>query len=687
MNHIIRNLIRRAAMGTLVASLGLSACVAAPGDDGKGESGVFADGKEDAWDWRNDPSRFDGDLNYHLADLPREGRAERVAWPSTYWPTYEDSINHRWQRDELSPAEKYDQAFNGWSPDEGFSELRPFDRSRPKPGEGWDTEYYDKLGPLARHISQNMGNRRDRDLAVEHDGAPQGDEEWEVESWWGLCHAWVPAAMLEDRPERAVTHNGVTFEVGDMEALLIAAYNRSGADMIGGRCNLGNDEDSEIERDEHGRAIPTECRDTNPGSFHVIMSNFLGLQHRPYAEDRTYDYQVWNQPVVAFEVTKMEEIDVAQAHQLLTFSAGEGEDGENNPPPTEYAFNEEAAQLFEVHASTTYITESHASTTPADASRYERTDRYTYILEVDKDGKVIGGEWFGSSRTNQPDFLWSPRQLNRSSVPNLSIDDVRMLVQMSREPEVPDVPGDVIEVLGAGGVAIPDNDSAGATSVATVDTSAEIGSIQIEVAIAHTYTGDLTVTLRHGDAERVVHNREGGSADDIRKSFNVPGFTGDAAGEWTLHVVDSAGMDTGTIEGWKLRITPKGEGGGDDPGDGGDATGGTFAGAGDMAIPDNDEAGINSVADVAAGTSGDTAQVALNITHTYIGDLIVELTAPDGQRWTLHDRDGGSADDINRAIALDPTPEGDLGGAWKLTVSDRAGRDVGTLNSWSLTVN
>ncbi len=686
MTRFTRTSIRHAAIFALATSLGSTGCIAAMDDGGKGESGVLAGGKEDAWDWRNDPSRFDDGLNYHLADLPREGRAERVAWPSTYWPTYEDSINHRWQRDEFSPAEKYDRAFNDWTPDESFMELRPFSRRQPTPEEDWDPDYYEQLGPLASYISRNMGNRHDRELAVEHGGAPEGDVEWDVETWWGLCHAWVPAAMLEDRPLRAVEYNGVTFEVGDIEALLIAAYNRSSASMIGGRCNLGNDEDNEIERDEHGRAKNTECRDTNPGSFHVIMSNFLGLQHRPYAEDRTYDYEVWNQPVVAFEVTKMEQIDVARANELLTVSAGTDEDGQELPPPEDYLFNEEAEQLFEVHANTTYITESHASTTPADASRYERHDYYTYILEVDKDGKVIGGEWFGRSRTNQPDFLWSPRRIGRSSVPNLDIEDVRMLVQMSREPEVPEDPNVVIEVAGAGGVTIPDDDPAGATSVATVDASAIVGSLQLELAIEHTYVGDLTVTLHHGDAERVLHNREGGSSDDIRRTFNVAGFEGvDAAGEWRLEVVDSAQMDTGTIEGWTLRITPEGDGG-DDPGDDGQ-DGGTFAGSGDVEIPDDDEGGITSTAEVPAGASGDSVQVALNITHTYVGDLVVALAAPDGTTWTLHDREGGSADDINRSIPLDPAPSGELAGTWTLSISDRAARDVGTLESWSLVID
>ena len=43
-----------------------------------------------------------------------------------------------------------------------------------------------------------------------------------VETWWGLCHAWAPAAILEKKPLHAVTmptqYGDITFEVGDIKA-------------------------------------------------------------------------------------------------------------------------------------------------------------------------------------------------------------------------------------------------------------------------------------------------------------------------------------------------------------------------------------------------------------------------------------------------------------------------------------
>ena len=110
-------------------------------------------------------------------------------WPSTYWATKEDSINVRWSSGELSPAEKYDKAFNGWVPEDGFMALRPY-REGPN-CKDFDPEYYDKLGPLATHVVENMGNRKARD-GVDSDGDGEVDECGDrdgVESWWGLCHA------------------------------------------------------------------------------------------------------------------------------------------------------------------------------------------------------------------------------------------------------------------------------------------------------------------------------------------------------------------------------------------------------------------------------------------------------------------------------------------------------------------
>nr|WP_255355007.1 proprotein convertase P-domain-containing protein [Lysobacter sp. Root494] len=74
----------------------------------------------------------------------------------------------------------------------------------------------------------------------------------------------------------------------------------------------------------------------------------------------------------------------------------------------------------------------------------------------------------------------------------------------------------------------------------------------------------------------------------------------------------------------------------------------------------------------------------MNIVHTYIGDLKVDLVAPDGSVYTLHNRAGGSADNINQTYNVNLSSEA-LNGTWRLRVNDNANADTGYINSWSIT--
>ncbi|WP_440056239.1 S8 family serine peptidase [Pseudoalteromonas sp. T1lg65] len=101
-------------------------------------------------------------------------------------------------------------------------------------------------------------------------------------------------------------------------------------------------------------------------------------------------------------------------------------------------------------------------------------------------------------------------------------------------------------------------------------------------------------------------------------------------------------------------------------------------------IPDNDAAGIRSVITVADEVTVFDTNTLVDITHTYIGDLIVTLTSPAGTVATLHDRQGGSDDNISKTFNSTAFNGEVATGDWTLWVSDNAGVDTGTLNSWTL---
>ncbi|GAA3900448.1 hypothetical protein GCM10022244_08300 [Streptomyces gulbargensis] len=114
-------------------------------------------------------------------------------------------------------------------------------------------------------------------------------------------------------------------------------------------------------------------------------------------------------------------------------------------------------------------------------------------------------------------------------------------------------------------------------------------------------------------------------------------------------------------------------------------TGKVFENTADVSIPDNGVA-VTSTVNVTgvAGNAPSTLKVDVNIVHTYVGDLVVDLVAPDGTVYNLHNRTGGSADNIVQTYTVNASSEV-ANGAWKLRAQDRASADTGYISGVKLT--
>ena len=260
----------------------------------------LAQGKADRWSDRDAPSLFSDELAYKLDDLPLEGAAVNTPWAGTYWPVYKDSINDRWNgSDTKSPAEKYGEAFGIENLEDIVSKHHGIDsfesRKVCESNSDCDGETQAAEGKCAKRHGAESGRC--------------------IPTWWGLCHAWAPAAILEPEPVHPVTRNGVEFKVNDIKALVELMYNRSTSKFLSLRCN---EQGADIALDAYGN--PTgddiECKDTNAGTFHVIVANYLGIKGESFVEDRTYDDEVWNQPVSAYRVTQMNQVTAKEANEL-----------------------------------------------------------------------------------------------------------------------------------------------------------------------------------------------------------------------------------------------------------------------------------------------------------------------------------------------------------------------------------
>ncbi|MGW6941709.1 M28 family metallopeptidase [Streptomyces xanthophaeus] len=112
----------------------------------------------------------------------------------------------------------------------------------------------------------------------------------------------------------------------------------------------------------------------------------------------------------------------------------------------------------------------------------------------------------------------------------------------------------------------------------------------------------------------------------------------------------------------------------------------SFENTADVNIPDSPAAAVNSPITVSgvAGNAPATTKVDVNIVHTYRGDLVVDLVAPDGTVYNLHNRSGGSADNLVQSYTVNASSEV-ANGVWQLRAKDGAAQDVGYINSWKIT--
>lgn len=238
------------------------------------------------------------------------------------------------------------------------------------------------------------------------------------------------------------------------------------------------------------------------------------------------------------------------------------------------------------------------------------------------------------------------------------------------------------------GLAIPDNYPAGIVDTINFSEDAIISSTRVRIDITHTYIGDLRLTLTAPSGISVLlHNRNGGGADNIKRVFDLSSVNElgklvdqSIKGIWTLTVQDLASLDDGQLNRWELEFDVRKEAIvelGESPG---------------LRIPDNDPNGIERTLSSSESGRVKDAEVSIDVTHTYIGDLAVTLISPSGKSIYLHNRTGGSLDNLIKTytsatdIGLRAIRGEAVNGMWRLKVADLEVADEGKLNQWALKI-
>jgi subtilisin-like proprotein convertase family protein len=234
---------------------------------------------------------------------------------------------------------------------------------------------------------------------------------------------------------------------------------------------------------------------------------------------------------------------------------------------------------------------------------------------------------------------------------------------------------------------IPDKNPEGVKSSMNLTGKGKIKAIRVTVDISHTFKGDIRIELNAPDGTNILlvqSDRQPGNNlnetydsdthEELKKLVSAP-----FSGEWILHIKDLLERDTGSLTHWKIEI--------DYLADNKELKKERKPA---LDIPDDDPLGVTDTIQIKEEGVLSDIEVALDVSHTFIRDLRIELTAPSGHSVFLHNRQGGGADDIKQSynrtnlVELDELLRLPIKGTWSLKLKDLERDDAGTLNSWSL---
>ncbi|MGK5445110.1 S8 family peptidase [Micromonospora sp. URMC 105] len=226
----------------------------------------------------------------------------------------------------------------------------------------------------------------------------------------------------------------------------------------------------------------------------------------------------------------------------------------------------------------------------------------------------------------------------------------------------------------------------GTTPPPTNDFSVSVSPTSGSTAPGGSVTATVATATTNGSAQSVSLSASGLPAG-ATASFNPSTVT--SGGSSTLTIATSASTPPGTYtitvtgtaaSGTRTAtysLTVTGSGGGGCSGSNGT----------DVAIPDTGATVSSSIAISGCARNASSAStVAVNIVHTYRGDLVIDLVAPDGSAYRLKNSsyfDG--ADNVNATYTANLSSEA-ANGTWRLQVRDVYSGDTGYLNTWTLTL-
>ncbi|TDC18904.1 hypothetical protein E1265_24665 [Streptomyces sp. 8K308] len=214
--------------------------------------------------------------------------------------------------------------------------------------------------------------------------------------------------------------------------------------------------------------------------------------------------------------------------------------------------------------------------------------------------------------------------------------------------------------------AIEDHETVESTITVSGITGNAPASLGVDIDLDHTYLGDLDIQLVSPSGTTFPLEPY-----DEPHQYTVDASGTTANGTWTLRVDDNAGADEGTLNSWALHF------GSDQVGGTTSSGGGLFSNTTRITIDDLGTVESTVTVTGVAGNAPGSLGVTVDISHTYINDLDIQLVSPDGTTFELEAYDEPHEYTVDASAAT-------ASGTWTLRVEDTLSSDSGALNSWSL---
>ncbi len=238
----------------------------------------------------------------------------------------------------------------------------------------------------------------------------------EVPDWYGYCHAWAAAAVMDREPVRSRSATGVDgvpmgLGIGDQKGMLTACHTDDQAQHYGIRYEGESGQDPQ---------------DIYPDQLWHVLRLYVKQRGMPLILDIEAGPEVWNYPVYAYRVAYR--------------PTGQG--------------NEYFAEMS--------LWMADDAVPPDIVGVQVSRQTYYFTFQLQGGSALLGsGRWAGPSQRNHPDFAWFP-YIVRAENPEVQYHEVKRLVGASGS--------------GPSGDGLPSPDSAASTAGQPLSPSATPGN-------------------------------------------------------------------------------------------------------------------------------------------------------------------------------------------------------------------